>query len=892
MTHSIASRILFSVLFLVLFVTESRAQLLLLPPPSYTYPEYTMEGDTNWFKFPPPDSTYMHNRIGIKFLTGVLDYSQLCYSCDSIMRTRTHTKGARTQSLMRSGEEMEYFSDCIETLLAQHFGLDVILDPEIRSILLSHGVTYLTRMTAANPCVDTVSISRLGDTVRINDFNMMIAYFNNDTSVIPTLTDLYLARSLMNNRSIEIAEPDYLSKLDGGTNTPADEFFADTAPYGPQFSLTMIGVNGPNGAWEYDVGDTNITVAIVDQGLDYQRCDLGQGFGSGHKVISGMNWPTLKAADIVNGAFGGAVGHGTGVASIVGAFTNWQGSGFPGLPNAGCLTGKPNGIAGIAGGWGPYPTSADERSKGVNLVGYNAAGQVPSNSSINVARSILDAANLSAHGSYGKGVDVINLSGGDRIDIGDSSKTLPPYSLLVRNAVAEAFYNAASFVAAKGDADAAFQGWPSSHEPASEVIAVGASDRNKTRYLNSHWGYNLDLIAPGDDDGGINSISLGIDYSAHDTVGEFGASGSPDASWFVGNTSGAAPHVSGVVALVRGYLTNSLAMPFAREDIEGMLKASCLDLGDSSEDLHNPRLDPDPPHIAYVPGYNAKVGYGFLQADTLFNMLDPAGTKAYHLFHVEIPHADLMIPHDWSGAASFKSQLFYQPTNDTGAHPGVTNCDVLRREITATFDYSTLGLGIVSLPTAPIYVWGNTGGPADSVPAKRGLASEVPNWEEPWCEVTSGVTIGYRGNNIVPGIAGIINNSGSHVSVHTYQFLLLKHGTDTVIDTIPRNADLGLGYTVFAPTKSTSGVREVHSAETFAVWPSIAATKFMATLNGDEVARSLELIDAVGRSVSAREFVPVLHHLEISVAGLPSGIYIARVMTKDGERDAKIIVKH
>jgi hypothetical protein len=312
------------------------------------------------------------------------------------------------------------------------------------------------RMTAANPCADTLSLSRLGDTVKIDDFNMMIAYFNNDTSVISTLTDLYLARSAGHNTSVEIAEPDYLSKLDGGTNTPSDQFFNDSFPNGPQTSLTMIGLPGADGGWEFDVGDSNILVAVVDQGLDYQRCDLGQGIGDSFKVKGGMDWFTLREADIVGDGVS-HVNHGTSVGSIIGAFTNWPGAGYPGIPDLGCLIGRPNGVAGIAGGWGPYPTAADERSRGVGLVGYSVIGDPPLSSSINVARSMLDAANNSLYGLYGKGVDVINLSGGDLPDRGDSSTTIPPYSLLVRNAVAEVYYNAKSFVAAKGDSNAAVQ---------------------------------------------------------------------------------------------------------------------------------------------------------------------------------------------------------------------------------------------------------------------------------------------------------------------------------------------------------------------------------------------------------------------------------------------------
>ena len=179
---------------------------------AYIYNGYNMEGDTLHFAFPPPDSTFNHNRIGMKFLTGVLDYSQLCYTCDSIVEMRTHQKGATPQGGTRTGYEMDYFGSCIDYLMNQRFDLDIILDPVVRTILQSHGVTYLMRMTAANPCVDTLSISRFNDTIKITDYNMMIAYFNNDTSVIPTLTDLYFARKFLHNTSVEIAEPDYIGK--------------------------------------------------------------------------------------------------------------------------------------------------------------------------------------------------------------------------------------------------------------------------------------------------------------------------------------------------------------------------------------------------------------------------------------------------------------------------------------------------------------------------------------------------------------------------------------------------------------------------------------------------------------------------------------------------------
>ena len=89
--------------------------------------------------------------------------------------------------------------------MTQHFTLDIISDPVVRSILAANGVSYLRRMTAANPCADTLSLSRFHDTLHMDDFNWMVAEFNNDTSVASTLTQLYLSY----NGSGAVAEPNY-----------------------------------------------------------------------------------------------------------------------------------------------------------------------------------------------------------------------------------------------------------------------------------------------------------------------------------------------------------------------------------------------------------------------------------------------------------------------------------------------------------------------------------------------------------------------------------------------------------------------------------------------------------------------------------------------------------
>src|ERR1035438_6637364 len=115
--------------FVLLFTAqELRAQITL----TYSYPEYNMEGDTIWHTFPPPDSTYVYNELILKFRNRILSKDSLCYDCYDIVGTRTRRKGAVPAS---DPIITTWFAICKETLMTQHFTLDIISDPVVRSIL-------------------------------------------------------------------------------------------------------------------------------------------------------------------------------------------------------------------------------------------------------------------------------------------------------------------------------------------------------------------------------------------------------------------------------------------------------------------------------------------------------------------------------------------------------------------------------------------------------------------------------------------------------------------------------------------------------------------------------------------------------------------------------------
>jgi hypothetical protein len=851
------------------FIQSARAQTL-------SYPEYDMEGDTIWHTFPQPDSTYVHHELILKFLDGTLNEDSLCYDCEGIVSPRTRGKGGIHPL---DDETTVYFAECKETLMTQHFTLDIITDPLVRSILAANGVSYLRRMTAANPCADTLSLSRFGDTIHMDHYNWMIAEFNNDTSVNPTLVALFFTRAA-HDSTIQVAEPNYYLQA-AGPRTPSDPEWMS----GRQKSLEMMGMDD---AWNH-IGDNaiqeaeNLDVAVVDEGVDYWRCDLGGNGIPNGKVIGGWCYsknppdfpiPCMQSVYVVSL-------HGTQVASIIGALTN--------NITCGPIVGLTNGMAGIAGGFGP--AGSPNLGSGVKIVAYSVpdeAGEGQPWVAANVAGAILEAGASSVYSSYGNGVDVINLSGG-------YTNNSPNYSIAVRNAMSDSWENGTTFVAAEDDVPGeADNVYPSDHEPASEVIAVTSSDQTKSRENTVSWGFHTDLTAPGGElpsyGDPAKEIADALQFDGDD--GPTASSGNPDSFNYFGECSAAAPQVTGVAALERAWLrANNVA--FAREDVEGMLKASALDLGGPSDPWPSPpRTDPD--GTQYLPGFDDHAGWGFIQADQLFEMIDPTGDDSYQLEHIEVPSSSISAP-DWSDPSvkSFSDVIVYTATLSTDNIPSSNAYDVKMREVTGTASYGGLGINT----EIPVYTWGNSG--VGSNFGNRGVANLMPNWQEPWCEVTNG-QLGNQGvilntgkTNV--GVPGIRHEFSTDVTAHTFQYQLVPHGATSPVTFLPANTSTtvlpGLGFTVFG-SRTTSSVRSVGNSTPFNLWPSIASASFHIGMQNIPDGCHFILFDQIGRIVFEQSILPGTMQFEVPVLALPSGIYLGLLTSEAGTETAKIVVRH
>ncbi|MBM2814079.1 MAG: Peptidase protein [Ignavibacteria bacterium] len=135
-------------------------------------------GDTIQYSWPPPDTSYSHHELIIKFRKTALNLEKLCYDYIYIPDPKTEKSKDKILSLIITDSLISY-------LMNQRFELDSLLtDFAFVNVIKSFGGNYLKRMTWANPCVDTLSITRLGNLIKCDDYLWMLLEFENDTNVI------------------------------------------------------------------------------------------------------------------------------------------------------------------------------------------------------------------------------------------------------------------------------------------------------------------------------------------------------------------------------------------------------------------------------------------------------------------------------------------------------------------------------------------------------------------------------------------------------------------------------------------------------------------------------------------------------------------------------------
>ncbi|MDX9791837.1 MAG: hypothetical protein RBT61_13485, partial [Candidatus Kapabacteria bacterium] len=150
-------------------------------------------GDTIHYTWPIPDSALcIKDEIIIRFKENALNLNKLCYNYQG------------PPSL--GDPDFDHTNIFKSELMAEEFPIDTLItDPSLRETIKQYGGIYLKRITAANPCTDTVSITRYGDTVKCENYLWMKLKLNNDTSMINACINLTLLYQYL----LRFAEPNY-----------------------------------------------------------------------------------------------------------------------------------------------------------------------------------------------------------------------------------------------------------------------------------------------------------------------------------------------------------------------------------------------------------------------------------------------------------------------------------------------------------------------------------------------------------------------------------------------------------------------------------------------------------------------------------------------------------
>ena len=354
---------------------------------------------------------------------------------------------------------------------------------------------------------------------------------NIDTKTKEKLETLWMVRALRKQSNIRYAEPNYIRKK---MLTPNDNY------YHYQWHYPLI--NLPN-AWDITTGSSNVVVAVIDTGVLLDHPDLQGKLVDGYDFISDPD-TALDGNGIDNNPNdpgdqdeidGSSSFHGTHIAGIIAAASN-----------------NNRGVAGIA--W-------NTKIMPLRVLG-NGGG-----TTYDIMEAVKYAAGMENDSGFilNDPVDIINLSLG--------GKGATSYE---REIYADVRDRGIIVISSAGNDGTDIEIYPAAYE---DVVSVSAVTINETLASYSNFGITIDVAAPG----GSSTDTNGDGYmdGVLSTSGD-DSSGSIEMSYaFATGTSLAAPHVSGVVALMK-----ALHPALTPDEFDSLLKGGYLtrDIGAEGRD--------------------------------------------------------------------------------------------------------------------------------------------------------------------------------------------------------------------------------------------------------------------------------------------------------------------
>lgn len=320
-------------------------------------------------------------------------------------------------------------------------------------------------------------------------------------NTVSKMETLWMIRALRRKTGIRLAEPNYIRRY---LTVEPNDFY-----YSYQWHYPLIGL--PE-AWDITTGSSDVVVAVVDSGILHQHPDLAGQIVGGYDFVSDTDYSLdgdgtdADPEDPGDGDISGSSFHGTHTAGTVAALSN-----------------NSSGIAGVA--W-------NSKIMPLRVIGYGGTGTTS-----DIIEAVKYAAGLETDAGVqlDTPVDIINLSlGGEG------------YSRIEEEVYQEARDQGVIVVASAGNDGNSRIMYPAGYD---NVLSVSAVAINGGLADYSNFGTTIDVAAPGGSSTDINGD--GYMDGVLSTVGD-DSSGTVQMGYaFYTGTSMAAPHVSGVAALMK-----------------------------------------------------------------------------------------------------------------------------------------------------------------------------------------------------------------------------------------------------------------------------------------------------------------------------------------------------
>ncbi|NOZ82694.1 MAG: S8 family serine peptidase, partial [Euryarchaeota archaeon] len=352
------------------------------------------------------------------------------------------------------------------------------------------------------------------------------------------------------------------SKIPILANNPDVELIVEDRPVRAFLTESVPLINAED-VWSRIIGGSSITgrgqsVCIIDTGVNYTHPDLGGGFGSGYKVLGGYDFVNNDPDPMDDD------GHGTHVAGIVAANGSIKGV----APDAGIVAIKVLNASGSG-------LSSDVLA-GIDWCVSNASVYNITVISMSLGGSELYTTYCDASETLFR--DAINAAVARNISVvvatgNDANYTALPSPACIRNATR---------VGATYDANVGGVSWGTCNDGSTYADKI-------TCFTNRGAGFPDILLAPG---ALINSTSISGGYAVY------------------GGTSMAAPHVSGVIALLNQEYRAFYGTAPAPEYLFSVLNSTGVPIYDTATGATYYRVDalaayeaisPEPPSISFVP---------------------------------------------------------------------------------------------------------------------------------------------------------------------------------------------------------------------------------------------------------------------------------------------------